>query len=171
MRPPGLPTHSSSSAACRLELLFYSVLPPLPEAQPGCMPALANVHLQLTRSPVALALPPSWGAPGAFSALRSANLELPLAPPLPGEWARGFPLLQILYLSGPRAYPDEAEWQGRPAWPLLNDTADAGAMRLPPEWPSGFPRLEHLEVSWAGLSGSIPATWQAPGGFPSLKYL
>ncbi|KAL4440185.1 hypothetical protein ABPG75_003186 [Micractinium tetrahymenae] len=131
---------------------------PLPDVEPGALPALESLYLN--GEGAAVPLPPSWGAsPLTLPSLDTLSLHAPLEGPLPTEWAQGFRQLAHLVLSGGSA----AAARPPPAGPRPT---------LPPEWAelSAFPRLRLLSVTHPQLAGTFPPSWEQ-GGFPSLESL
>ena len=163
---------------------------PLPDIQPGALPALEQLFLE--GSGMGGELPSSWGAsPAVLPALRQLTLRLLLLGPLPAEWARGFRRLTVLAISNEdmRHYPafDADSEPGRAggrsrgssimppplqAPPVLpprpHPLPQAQRWGLPPEWAGGFPKLHSLSLAgMEQLAGPMPNAWQQ-GGFPVL---
>ena len=167
-----------------MHLLFFSVsVQALPDVQPGALPALQKLVLQLPGQAQPLALPASWGAtPGTLPALRQLTLSwLPVVHPLPAAWARGFRRLESLAIEGAWEEPGPRAAPAAPAAPPAEaaaggagSAAGAGAASsgsLPAAWARGFPRLASLTLRHLGLTGTLPASWLAPGSFPALSKL
>lgn len=143
------------------------------------MSRLTELELTLIHQTRPVPLPPSWGDPAVWPALRFLKVVTMIALPLPASWARGFPSLLELtlrsnvdQLTGSPAAADVGR-SGRPAQAPESDALPpAGAAHpLPAEWARGFPRLEKLMLQFLGLSGTFPAAWQARGSFPKLRDL
>ncbi len=142
----------------------------LPAVFPGALPALRLLEISLTGNASGFrpSLPPSWGArPDVLPSLRQLVLQLPLAGPLPPQWAGGFAGLRMLWLSSEDAAGDGAP--GLDSCRRIASTADGQpARRLPAAWASGFPALQHLELNCLSIGGTLPEAWAA-GGFPALQ--
>ena len=142
----------------------------LPAVFPGALPALRLLEISLTGNASGFrpSLPPSWGArPAVLPSLRQLVLQLPLAGPLPPQWAGGFAGLRMLWLSSEDAAGDGAP--GLDSCRRIASTADGQpARRLPAAWASGFPALQHLELNCLSIGGTLPEAWAA-GGFPALQ--
>ncbi|PSC76706.1 exostosin-like glycosyltransferase isoform B [Micractinium conductrix] len=141
--------------------------PPLPDVAPGALPELHTLHITVHTQKQPFVLPSSWGAqPSVLPALRRLHLELPVAPPLPPVWARGFRQLESLnFMQATKvggSYVNVPLW-GQPPW--------NASKRLPPEWASGFPALISLDLAYQGVTGSVPDAWQRRGAFPALQTL
>ena len=84
-------------ATLRLWIELGILQPPLPDVAPGALPELHTLHITVHTQKQPFVLPSSWGAqPSVLPALRRLHLELPVAPPLPPVWARGFRQLESL---------------------------------------------------------------------------
>lgn len=136
----------------RLRLGARSLSAPLPDIQPGALPALQLLHLELPW--LSTSLPASWGAgTEVLPALEELSLQAVLEGPLPPSWRRGFASLRSLSLK-------------------VRDT-DAPPLPggLPADWAAGFPRLQLLELIEVRVSEpTLPGAW-AGGGFPRLQTL
>lgn len=166
-----------------MRLLFDCLAaPPLPQVQPGALPRLQDLIIQLPAQPELVALPPNWGAsPRTLPALRRLTLEAPVALPLPAAWARGFRQLAELTILGTTAGQEpastvppsaaEAPAAAAPGGAVIQDARAQPRGPLPEAWARGFPLLTSLTLRRMGLTGSIPAAWQAPGNFPALAQL
>lgn len=144
----------------------------LPVLEPGALPRLEGLYLELRSGPP-VDLPPSWGAsPEVLPSLQTLVLNAArLRGPLPAAWARGFRCLERLRVSCGQS---RALTEGRPRAPSdsLGQEQRGGAgpsscgpgerRALPPEWPSGFPALAELALS-LDLSGTVPPAWWDSG--------
>ena len=166
-----MPNPHGPSLPCSMEMsvIGFTTPDPLPGVEPGALPLLQLLTLQLNYPQQPLRLPRSWGQPGAPPNLRSLKIVGPVALPLPVSWARGFPQLATLMLAGPKpnssaaAAPPPAAAQGEVP-------AGQAAHHLPDAW-AHFPQLTSLTLSYQGLAGRFPAAWQANGSFPLLRDL
>lgn len=164
-----------------LHFLGFTTPSPLPDVEPGALPLLQMLTVDLVKPLQPLRLPDSWGQPGLLPQLRSLKILAPVALPLPTSWARGFSQLVDLILAAPKPNSTAAA-DRQPAGTLPGAMAPAAAAegappaneaarQLPDEWARGFPKLNSLMVSYQGLSGRFPAAWQAEGSFPLLRDL
>lgn len=160
-------------------MLDSAVEAPLPDIQPGALPLLEELYLQLPT--LQSALPPSWGGrPDALPALRQLLLRLQFVGGLPPQWAAGFRRLTRLSLVDTRYEHLSAEKMSAPHGPFMGGDAkvflpvpsDAPPALgpLPLAWAAGFPALERLQLEGLGLTGAIPRQWAA-GGMPKLVEL
>lgn len=161
---PAPPVHAKLCrfrCRCRLDLQGWSLGTPLPDLQPGALPALEQ--LQLSFGKQHCRLPDSWGSPGVLPRLRELKLYLGSMPALPESWAAGFPQLTTLLISA-------AQNDGPPPCESAASVRARGLQlfELPAAWGSGFPAVRMLKIG-VGASGTIPPSWLA--GFPSLTHL
>lgn len=169
-----------------MRLLFDSLgPPPLPDVQPGALPRLQELIIQLPGQREPVALPPSWGAtPATLPALHRLTLDAPVALPLPAAWARGFRQLTKLDIVGTTTGSEQLAAAAGAPTPALVAPAEAAAGGVAPEdgrtatggplpeaWGRGFPQLTSLTLRRLGLTGAVPAAWQEPGSFPALSKL
>lgn len=161
--------HSRARCArrwCRLKLSTASLEGALPDLQPGALPQLRSLNLDIINAcsgrqdegcmprvqALPLQLPASWGTPGVLPALASLTINLQgFLGPLPAAWARGFPSLTRLSISGNR-------WVNNPRSSNASGSSAAGGA-LPPEWGAGLSLVTRIDLSGLGLSGPFPEAW------------
>ena len=167
-------TFHCSAAPCRLSLAVYTLGAPLPDIQPGALPALEHFYLSLRMEAQHNVLPPIWGgSPQVLPSLLELTIISSIEGRLPAEWAGGFRRLRTLILLDSRIEFEHLRPYGRlpePVPTIKPEQASPIAMALPPEWSSGFPQLRDLTLSGVPLAGSFPQAWQT-GGFPALQSL
>lgn len=167
--------HLHTTFACCLPRLRSLVLivqaftaaDPLPAVQPGALPRLTELTMEMMAQRQPVPLPASWGSPGVWPSLRELHVTSPIALPLPPGWAHGFSELQTLFLDS-NIKPNLTLAAAGAEHSSIPD----GPTHPPPaEWGRGFPRLQSLTLAYLGLNGTFPAAWQASGSFPELREL
>jgi hypothetical protein len=145
-----------------LSLWAHSLSTPLPDFEPGMLPALELLSLDFAKQDDRL--PASWGRPDVLPRLRELKVYLGNVTALPESWAAGFRQLTSLRVqAASRVYPPVDLSQNKAAAP--EEAHGLQLHELPAAWGHGFPMLRTLELS-SGATGTIPPAWLA--GFPSL---
>lgn len=166
---------SPTTSACCLPRLrslalivqAFTAADPLPAVQPGALPRLTELTMEMMAQRQPVPLPASWGSPDVWPSLRELHITSPIALPLPPDWAHGFSELQTLFLDS-NLKPNLSRTAADAEHPNIPD----GPTHPPPaEWGRGFPRLQSLTLAYLGLNGTFPAAWQASGSFPELREL
>ncbi len=146
---------------------------PLPDIQPGALPALRSTVLSFLN--LTSTLPGSWGgSPDVLPALDELRLIVgEVTGSLPAGWAAGgFRRLQNLVLGclqGVNAR-DGVPLEQRAAAAAAAAAASVSPATLPPAWGGGaFPALTSLTMHGLPVGGAFPASWLTPGAFPKLK--
>ncbi|KAL4439180.1 hypothetical protein ABPG77_004082 [Micractinium sp. CCAP 211/92] len=149
---------------------------PLPDIQPGALPALRSTVLTFLN--LTSTLPGSWGgSPDVLPALDELRLIVgDITGSLPAGWADGggFRRLENLVLGclqGVNAR-DGVPLERRAAAAAAAAAASVPPATLPPSWGGGaFPALTSLTMHGLPVGGTFPASWLTPGAFPKLKSL
>lgn len=171
--------HRHCLAVRRLTVTAHSLAAPLPAIQPGALPALLELTLNVPQ--FRTRLPASWGDSAILPSLTFLSLALDVDGPLPPEWALGFErLLQLEIINGGsqamKGYmaKQAAEMASLrphlPPSPPLPGPAEVQGT-LPREWARGFPALQHFSLFNLRLTGSLPDEWLNPTALPSLQKL
>jgi hypothetical protein len=152
-----------------------------PQCAGGLPESWANLsslsQLRISNAPnISGSIPASWA--DLTTSLQQLELShLNLSGPLPTSWAAGMPALSELALQQmPQLLlPDSSftSWLTRSSLTRLElrQVGGLAGITLDPGIATGYPNLTVLALSWLGLTGPIPASWQAIGGVGKLRML
>eukprot|EP00882_Tetradesmus_deserticola_P016326 GHRQ01017429.1.p1 GENE.GHRQ01017429.1~~GHRQ01017429.1.p1 ORF type:complete len:211 (+),score=47.31 GHRQ01017429.1:215-847(+) len=172
-------THCAQSfGRCSVFRVSYGLLPAMPAGGlPNSWGNLTSLnHLRITNAPnITGSIPSTWSNVTRLQLLELVNVSV--AGRLPAGWAAGMPALTQLSLQRmPQLLLPNSSistWLTNSSLTHLElrQLGGMSGVALDPGLAGAYPNLKVLALSWLGLTGPLPASWQALGGSSKLQML